>query len=95
MTVQREVKTMPQVWDKEEIVRRGQEIYETRLRALLEEGNRGKFLVINTETGDYELDDSDMAAGARAHSRHPLAPLFFMRVGHAAAYHLKGRIKAL
>ena len=86
---------MAQVWDKEEIVRRGQEIYETRLRALLEEGNKGKFLVINTETGDYEMDKSDIAVGLRAIERFPGAPLFKMRIGHKAAYRLSGRAKTL
>ncbi len=86
---------MSQVWDKEEIVRRGQEIYETRLRALLEDGNRGKFLVINTETGDYELDASDMAVGLRALARFPGARLFKMRIGHVAAYRLSGRARTI
>ena len=39
----------------EEIGRRGQEIYESRLRTLLEiEENIGRIVFIDVESGDYE-----------------------------------------
>ncbi len=42
----------------EEIGRRGQEIYESRLRALLEtEENIGKIVSIDIDSGDYEIAD--------------------------------------
>ena len=72
----------------QEIVQRGIEIYEQRIRAQVEAGNQGKFLVINTETGDYEMDANDVIAAKRAKSRFSDAPLFSMRIGHAAAYRL-------
>ena len=41
--------------NEEEIERRGQEIYESRLRSLLEtEENIGKIVSIDVESGDYE-----------------------------------------
>ena len=75
----------------QEIVQRGIEIYEQRLRAQVEGGNQGKFLVINTETGDYEMDANDVIAAKRAKSRFGDAPLFSMRVGHTVAYRLGSR----
>ena len=74
-----------------EVVQRGIEIYEQRLRAQVETDNQGKFLVINTLTGDYELDANDITAAKRAKSRFAEAPLFTMRIGYAAAYHIGGR----
>lgn len=69
-----------------EVVQRGTEIYEQQIKAQVEDGNQGKFLVINTETGEYEMDADDVLAAKRAKSRFPDASLFSMRVGHAAAY---------
>ena len=50
----------------EEIGRRGQEIYESRLRTLLEtEANIGRIVSIDVESGDYEIGDDLVAAGYR------------------------------
>ena len=42
-------------YTKEEIAARGQAIYEQRIRAKVEPEHIGKFLIIDIETGDYEL----------------------------------------
>lgn len=47
----------------EEIGRRGQELYEQSIRPHVEtEENIGKQIVIDIETGDYEIDDDGLAA---------------------------------
>jgi hypothetical protein len=72
-----------------EVVReRALEWYETSIKAEVEEGNEGKFLVINVVSGEYEMDADDLAASVRARKRFPDAPLFALRVGSPAAYHL-------
>ena len=78
----------------EHVVARGREWYEREIRAQVEPQHNGEFLVINVETGEYELDADDVAASKRAKSRFPDAPLFAMRVGHRAAYRLGGRFRA-
>lgn len=75
----------------EEIVKRGQALYDGEIRPKVEAGNKGKFLVINVETGEYEMDADDVAAAKRARSRFPGAALFSMRVGYPGAYRLGGR----
>ena len=61
---------MPALQDTgDAIVRRGQDIYEREIRPKVEAGNQGKFLVINTETGEYEMDADDLAAAKRAKAR--------------------------
>ncbi len=76
---------------RDEIVKRGQALYDEQIRAKVEAGNQGKFLVINVETGEYEMDADDLAAAKRAKTRFPDAPLFSMRIGYPAAYRLGGR----
>jgi hypothetical protein len=68
---------------KEEIARLGKLIYERDLRARLEtEANIGKIVVIDIETGDYEMDDDHLAAVRRARAKHSGAVLFGMRIGY-------------
>jgi len=43
-------------YTSEEIARRGQALYEERLRAKVDPRDRGKFLVLDIETGEHELD---------------------------------------
>ena len=75
-----------------EIVRRGQALYDNQIRPKVEAGNEGKFLVINVDTGEYEMDADDLAAAKRVKSRFPDAPLFSMRIGHPGAYRLGGQV---
>ncbi len=42
-----------------------------RLRQLLEPDNIGKFLVIDIEMGEYEIDADGDAASIRARNKHP------------------------
>jgi hypothetical protein len=75
------------------IARRGEEIYERDLRARLEtEENRGKFLIIDIETGTYEIDKEDLAATERLLMRHPNAMTYGLRIGYEAAYELGGHL---
>ena len=74
-----------------EIVQRGQEIYERAIRPQVEASHKGEFLVINIETGEYEMDADEVAAGKRAKAKYPDAALFSMRVGYRAAYRLGAR----
>jgi hypothetical protein len=78
-------------YTSDEIVQRGQALYEQQIREKVEPGNKGKFLVINVETGEYEMDTDDLVASKRAKARFPEAPLFTLRVGYPAAYRLGGR----
>ena len=52
-------------YSKEEFARRGDEIYERDLRPHVEAGNEGKFIVIDIDTGAYEID-ADHALSLRA-----------------------------
>jgi hypothetical protein len=77
----------------EEIGRRGQEIYEQRLRALVEtEDNVGKIISIDVESGDYEIADDLLSAGRRLQQRRPDALMYGKRIGYNAVYAVGGSL---
>ncbi len=72
----------PQILSTEEIARRGEAIYAEHLRGIVEtQENLGKILVLDVETGDYEIDASGLAANDRLQARHPDGLLYGLRVG--------------
>jgi len=77
----------------EEIDRSGKEIYERDLRALVEiDDNIGKQIVIDIETGEYEIDDSGLDASLRMLKRKPDAALYGARIGYDAVYTFGGTL---
>ena len=45
-----------------EISRRGKEIYQKKIKQLVEPQEKGKFIVIDVESDDYEVDDEATVA---------------------------------
>lgn len=74
----------------EEVEARGKAIYEEQIRDRVEAENGGKFLVIDIETGDYEIDVDDLNATIRALAKRPAAVLYGLRIGYPTAYQLGG-----
>ena len=73
------------VYPSKEIVRRGEELYEKRIRSIVEPDNKGKYLTIDIETGDYEMGDDQLTVAERSLAKHPGAALYIKRVGYDAA----------
>lgn len=79
------------VFSNEEIDQRGQNWYYQHIRALVETpDNLGKQIVIDIETGDYEIDSNGLKASRRLMAKHPGAALFGLRIGYNAVYTLGG-----
>jgi hypothetical protein len=77
----------------EEIDRRGEEWWQ-KIRPQVEtDANIGKHIVIDIETGDYEIDRRGAAAGDRLLARHPGAALYGARIGYEAAYSIGGGLR--
>lgn len=74
---------------------RGQALYDERLRDVVESRERGKFLVLDVETGEYEIDFDEVTALRRAKHKNPDAALFILRVGYPAAYRIGRSITQL
>jgi hypothetical protein len=68
-------------YSKEEFAQRGDEIYERKVRPYIKKNDEGKFVVIDIETGDYEIDNDELAAYDRLVSRNPEAQVWVLQVG--------------
>lgn len=79
----------------EEISRRGKELYEQRLRALVEtHENVGKLISIDIETGDYKIgDDKSLDAPHRLLARHSDAALYTIHIGYNVVDSFGGMIR--
>lgn len=71
-----------------EIAEKGQALYEREVQGSLLASDVGKFLVLDIETGNYELDTDDLAAVQRARAKRPDGAFYILRVGYPAAYRL-------
>jgi hypothetical protein len=75
----------------EEFGRRGPEIYDRVVRPALRPEDNGKFVAIDIESEDYEMDPDDRTAVERLLSRRPDAQSWLARVGQPAAYRFGAR----
>ena len=75
----------------EEVSAYGEKIYQERIRAKVEVEHKGAFLVVDIETGAYEIDRDDLLATKRAIAKRPQAILYGLRIGYPTAYQLGGR----
>ena len=73
-------------YGKEEFARRGNEIYESQVRPQVEEGNHGRIVAIDIETGAFELAKDTMAASDRLLERYPDAQIWCVRIGHKGVH---------
>jgi hypothetical protein len=78
-------------YSKEEFARRGDEIYESQVRQQVEEGNHGKIVAIDIETGAFEVAEDLVTAAKHLSARVPDAQTWFVRVGHPAVDHFGAR----
>ena len=65
----------------------GRAVY-AKHRDRLEAQDSGSFVVINTRSGDYEVDPSPTAARRRLMARQPAPELYERRIGRPVSYKL-------
>ena len=75
-------------YSKEEFARVGQTIYEQQVRRQVEEGNSGRIVAIDIETGEFEVGDDTLAASEQLLARCPRAQPWLVRIGHKAVHRL-------
>jgi hypothetical protein len=73
-------------YSKEEFARRGNEIYESQVRPQVEEGNHGKIVAIDIETGAFELAKDTITASDRLLEQYPNAQVWCVRIGHRGVH---------
>ena len=66
----------------EQLADLGGEIFDRQVRPALRPEDDGKFVAIDVETGDYEMDEDDYTAIARMRLRRPAADVWLMRAGY-------------
>jgi len=79
-------------YSSNEIADQGQALFEREIRPRLDASAHGKFLALDIETGDYEIDGDELAAVKRARASRPEAPLYILRIGFPTAYRLGWRV---
>jgi hypothetical protein len=77
---------------KEEFALRGDGIYERSVLPVVQEADRGKFVAIDIETGDYEMNSDELAAVDRLRHRVPQAQIWMRRVGSRYLRTFGGRL---
>lgn len=82
--------------DTKDLAERGNEIFERLVRPQVDlEEEAQKYVAIDTESEDFEVDRDALAAVDRLEERHPEARgrIWLRRVGSRYAYHFGGRLQ--
>jgi len=66
-------------YSKEEFACRGDDLYERNVRPQIKQSDDRKFVVIDIDTGDFEIDADELVAGDRL--RKSGAQMWVTRVG--------------
>lgn len=72
--------------DKNHVAEQGKRMYAERLRANAERDHWGQFLVLDIQSGDFEIAPSDTNATLSMLERRPDAVLYGIRIGDEVAY---------
>ena len=76
---------------KQEFARRGDKIHKNAVRPRLLPGDDGKFVAIDIDTSEFEIDADELTAGDRLRERLPEAQIWMVRVGSRYVHRFGGR----
>ena len=80
-------------YTSKEVASRGEAIYNQEIRDRVEPTHKGKFLVIDIETGEYEMNADDLVATKRLLAKHPKAVVYGLQIGAPTAYRIGGHLR--
>lgn len=76
-----------------EVAELGREMYYARFRDLVEPENKGKFIAIHVDSGDYAIAKSTAEATRALRKTHELdGRIYLRRIGEEPEYELASRI---
>lgn len=79
---------------REEVARRARQLYKNSIRQQVEmDENIGKMVIIDFESGDYEVDEIGLKAARQLSAKHPHSRLFGIRMGYNVAVSFGGVIE--
>lgn len=73
-----------------EVTDLAREIYQEKIKPLVEPQESGKFIVIDVTSGDYEIDEEIVEAFDRLKARRPESVAGGLRIGHRATFKMPG-----
>jgi hypothetical protein len=73
----------------EELARLGDEVYDRKVRPTLRPEDDLKYVAIDVESGEFEIDPDDYTAVMRLRTRLPEADIWLERVGQPAAIKIR------
>ncbi len=75
----------------EEVAERAESLYSERIRQEIErEENIGKMVIIDIETGEYEVDKTGLDAVRHLREKNPNGRFFGIRIGYKVAASIGG-----
>ena len=74
----------------DELGRLGDAIYDQQIRPKLRPEDKGKFVAIDVDTGEYEMDEDEYNAVMRLRARMPAADMWLIRVGYPTTCRIGG-----
>src|SRR5258708_35039403 len=87
--------TIPSDEFRDEVGRLGQELYDSRIRMIVEHDNRGRYIAIHVDSEDYRIAESTSQATRAIHEIHPVdGRLYIRRIGDEPEFGLAARILA-
>ena len=78
----------------EKIKAKALDIYHDSIEASITDADKGKFLIIDPQSGDYEVGVNCAEARHRLWERQPNARIYTMKIGYPAPFRATGRYAA-
>ena len=73
----------------QEVAARGEALYRKHIKPLVDPLHYEEFVIIDVETGDYEIGKRDAEASLRLLERRPNGVIYGTRIGFSAAYRMR------
>lgn len=78
-------------YEGEEFTRRGDALYRERVEPTLKKSDRGKFVAIDIDSGDFKIHADQRAAAEHLQSLYENPQIWMVRVGSRYVRHFGGR----
>jgi len=73
-----------------EMGERGEALYEARIRAAVEPEHVGRFVVVDVDTGEYQLTDDHYETARQMQTAARDRPLYAIRIGYRFVARIRG-----
>ena len=79
------------LYSKEEFAQKGDRIYESQIRSLVEKDYIGHIVAIDIETGNYEIAEDTITATRQLRQRIPDSQTWVIKIGERTVNKFGGR----